>query len=387
MVFDRPSLAWVRVRSLVVLVVCIAMAWLALEALLFRSGAYLQIVNLSSNVGSTMRALKLLEHQCVAGQRTVLLLGDSRITEGVSTRQMAAWVPGLRVVNLGIPGSSPRTWAYLLREAGRRGCQYEAAVALMPPQAQTHGSDWSDRPLDIRHVQPLLGLADVGAYQASYSSEALARIAARSILLPALGLRDDIRDLLRAPYARYREVRWFHRRFVEAADDYDARPERMPDLVFQGALEPVDWAGLPDATQRLLRDNLSVDRRPLDGRETPTRDPMDGGRAPIPNRVYLDHWLCTLAREARAQGARLAVAAIPRGPYHGVVGMPLQPDSVVEALASEGVLDRLDPEPVRALEQPALFADPLHLNTAGRARMSELLSRQLGAWLGVEVRP
>ena len=92
------------------------MTWLALQALAYRSSLYHRVADPDSNAGAGVSALLLeLQYRPVRA-----VLGDSRIIEGYSGPLAQADGP-IRFITLGVPGSSRRTWCYLLREIVRRG--------------------------------------------------------------------------------------------------------------------------------------------------------------------------------------------------------------------------------------------------------------------------
>ena len=125
---------------------------LALQALVYRSGLYYRVADPKSNTGAVVNALLILEQHYQPGARTVLVLGDFRIVEGFSG-PLAQGDGRLRFIALGVPGSSPRTWYYLLREIVRRGYAFEGVVLGITLQARTESL--SDSPLSLpRELRP-----------------------------------------------------------------------------------------------------------------------------------------------------------------------------------------------------------------------------------------
>ena len=127
---DRPTAIRARLQAPLLLVGAVLLLWFAFESLLYRSGAYFAIAEPDSNAGAVVNALLVLDRHFRPGVRTVLVLGDSRVAEGFSG-PLARAGSEVDFISLSIPGSTPRTWYYLLREINRRGYRYEAVLIGM----------------------------------------------------------------------------------------------------------------------------------------------------------------------------------------------------------------------------------------------------------------
>src|SRR5687768_13854813 len=82
--FDRPAAIAGRLKAPLALAGLVLALWFALQAALFRSGAYWLVAEPDSNAGAVTHSLLLLEAAHRRGRRTVLVLGDSRVGEGFS---------------------------------------------------------------------------------------------------------------------------------------------------------------------------------------------------------------------------------------------------------------------------------------------------------------
>jgi hypothetical protein len=371
--FDRPALVLARLKAPLRLVAAMLGAWLLLDLALYRSGLYYRLAEPESNTGAVVTTLMLLDREYRPDARNVLVFGDSRIGEGFSAKQAEAGDASLNFINVSVPGSTPRTWYYLMREAARRGYRFEAAVIGTPYQPP-HRQATADWPLDPAHQAPLLGLRDLHDYPAGFVTAPMRERARHAILFPALAMRADTLAALAAPLERRHKLRKFRPGFLHAVLDYAGRAERMPDLAFDADGDLIAKDGLDPAQRALVESHLA------DLREE--SDPA----LVAANAIYLETWFAALARLADEQGARLLLVPLPRGPYADVHPAPAAA-TVLAALPAEHPNVQLLPADLFLdLERPAFFFDTLHLNGEGRARFSTRLGDALRARLGPEPR-
>lgn len=331
------------------------MLWLALQALVYRSGLYYWVAEPESNTGAVVNALLTLEQQYQPGARTVLVLGDSRIVEGFSGPRAQGDGP-IRFIALGVPGSSPRTWYYLLREIVRRGYAFDAV--LLGINLQTRAEAMSNWPLSPFHDAPLLGLADVITYPASFELiDARAR-ARRALLFPEITLRHDLTQLLQSPVARGQKTLGYRPGYLAAVRDYPGREAIMPSLRFSPTGEVVDWDSA-NALQQVQIDAVLA-----------KRGLSVGSALRSANSAYFASWLGAIAELAHQRGSRTMLLALPRGPYRELLDMPAPIPDEFRATISHPRILTLNLASLAALEQPQYFFDMEHLNHSGRERMS-----------------
>ena len=360
--FDRPDAVIARLKALLLLVASIAGLCWGVDALLYRTGFYYELAEPDSNTGAVVNALLLLEREYRPGARNVLVFGDSRVGEGVSPLAVAAHAGGLNVVNVAVPGSTPRTWFYLLREILRRGYRPHAVVigTLYAPPPVGASADWA---LDPAHAAPLLGLRDARAFERSFDSAAMRERARHAVWFPALAMRQDTLAALRAPLERWHKLRSYRPALLAAIPAYGGNGGHMPALAFdpQGAV--LDWAGA-DPTQRSKVEALQ--------REFVSTPPAELVGA---NRAFRAEWFARIAALAAQHDAALLLFPLPRGPYTALLP-PAAPPDLGDATRAPG-LRALPAEFSLALERPELFFDELHLNAVGRAQLSAALGREL----------
>ena len=332
---DSPTAIAGRLKALIAVAGAMLAAFVLLQAIVFRSGLYWPAAQRDSNLGAVMRALTVVEAAWRPRHRTVLVLGDSRIGEGFSG-PLASAGGDVDFIGVAVPGSTPRTWYYLLREIGRRGVRYEA-VLIGTPYRSTDALPTRDSPLDPPHHIALVGLRDLPGYAHEAGAGEPRRRAWLAVLLPELVAQQDLRDLLRHPLLRLHH--WRQRgRYLADTIHYPGRDNRIGD-----------------------------DARAV-ARPSPVADAVVRENA-----AYLDHWMTRIGALAARSGARTIAFQVPRGPY-----VELLPPR--DAPTWTGVRT-LPPDLLAELETPRYFFDLLHLNRAGRERMSVLLGERVRAEL------
>jgi hypothetical protein len=358
-----------RVAPLLLLAGAILAGWLALDAIAFRSGAYYRVVaDPASTAGATMHALRLAQAQYVPGARNVLVLGDSRVNEGFSSRRANAAVKGINFVGVGVAGSTPRVWRYLLRRLDPHGDKYAAIVMVgIVDEGWASSEALSDRDLDLAYLQPLVGVRDVVALPASFDDPAQRARAQRAVLLPLLSARADLGAFLATPATRLHALTSDAKAFVGSYLAYPGNGGTLAGV----AIDPNTLAPTGAPGNGTLGAYLAQ-----------LREARTAPRAlSATNANYFRLWFWRIADQARAGGARVFIATLPRGPYHARFGGPPRPS--LQAIGLDpgiGVSLLASPE-VYALEQPEYYFDGLHLNAEGRVRYSDLLAREVAAAL------
>lgn len=331
----------------------ILLMWFAVESLLYRSGAYFALAAPESNAGAVVNALLLLKGQYRPGARNVLVMGDSRVAEGFSG-SLAGAGSDIVFINIAVPGSTPRTWYYLLREIERRGYPFEAVLVGM--LYRPVGSVLSDWPLAPVQDAALIGLSDLSTYPASYTTDPMRARARQAVLFPALTMRGDTLDLLQSPLRRWRQIFKMRPGYLAAVPLYPGREQQMPQLTFAVG-EVLDWGVASEAERALAQAHLAELAAPIDPAI------LDA------NARYLTHWLGAMTALAQRNDARLIVFPLPRGPYLDALGATVD-QSLVQAVAAVAGADALPVDLLQSLEQPAYFFDGLHANRFGRAQIS-----------------
>lgn len=361
--FDRSDHILSRLRAPLRVAGGMLVLWLALQALVYRTGAYYFVAEPESNTGVVMNALLMLEQQYQPGARTVVVFGDSRVAEGFSGA-LAQSGGSIHFIALGVSGSTPRTWYYLMREIVRRN--YRIDAFLVGVTYQPFHEALSNWPLSPIQDAPLLGLADTPNYLATFDAAPARERARRAVLFPAAAMRQDTWALLRAPLDRWHRILDFRPIYLAAVPLNPGREGSMPTLGFSGERNVLDWGSASAGQRSLIEAALAQRALPI---ESAVR---------AANADYFGRWLGAMADLARAHDSRAILFPLPRGPYHEVLGDAAAiPEEFHAAVAHPGIV-ALPADLVESLEQPSHFFDMLHVNRAGR--------EQLSAQVGLQVR-
>ncbi len=365
--FDRGSAIRARLATPLLLALAIGVAWIAIESLVYRTGAYFFIAEPDSNTGAVVSTLLALDRHHRADARNVLVFGDSRVGEGFSALIAANGDAHFNFINLAVPGSSPRTWHYLLREIDRRGFAFDAVVVgvtYRPAGGSLH-ADW---PLDPAHAARLLDLKDVLAFPATFDSKAMRDTARRTVLFPALASQQDAQAFLQAPWDRLHKVRRWRPAYLDAVRTYGGRDERMPEIGLAPAAAGVtNWGTATPVQRSQIETHL---------REVASQPDAFSAA----NADFMRRWISAMARITRDRQATLILYPLPRGPYGDAYDEPRLPAPPRE-FAVGGKVHVLAPDLLTGLEAPPYFFDALHVNGKGRERTSQRVGEHVRAIL------
>lgn len=356
-----------RLRPIITILVPAILVLLVLDLALFRSGFYYQWVERESTAGALMNARAWALHQIRPGMKNVLVLGDSRIGQGFSPAIANERTnrSDINFVSLAIPGSTPRIWYYFLRSIDPQGDRF-AAVVLMADSLRddTLFEDFTNRQLDLNYLVPLVTPFDLGKLPRSFSRSELQERAALDIILPAAAMQNDIRSFIREPKARIDDIRRWNAIRWQLMWDYPGVEGRLPELDPATGL-PFSFSSLRPGLQQKLRGYFHGMRM-----------------KPAPEKIealngYRSLWIGDIAARYREHGVPVIVFQIPRGPYHMQLVPALPANGTYAAMADAGQVKLLDATMFVDLEQPQYFFDQIHLNTAGRRKLSERLPGEL----------
>jgi len=371
MPFDHFRAIAARLAQPLCLALVVAVAWFLLDSAIFRSGFYYAgLAEPDSNAGSLTMRLMRAQRDATAEPSTVLVLGDSRVGEGFSSRLAQSVAPSLNFVNVAVPGSRPRTWYYLLREMRQRDVPFDAVVVGVPYRHLGGGvlADWR---LDATFMAPLVGLGDAWSFPDTFASDSMRHRAMQTVWLPALTMQKDFQALVSAPLKRWRSLR-SKRWWLENGAGYEGRDERMPELVFNagspGQWQVVDWKDATDKQRQIVESHL-----------------QDLAYAPrAENDEFLGEWLEKVLELTREAGVPLIVYPNPRGPYPELLPKDEGLPPSLAALAKQPGAVVLPADFLARLEAPEFFFDVLHANREGRRITSEAVAREVAKVLGRE---
>ena len=352
-----------RPRGAVSVLTAVALALLlliALDAALFRTPLYHGVLAPGSSAGSFEAAVARLRALPADRSRDVLVLGDSRIYEGLLPATASAAAGGLRFVPAAVPGTTPRCWTYLAGAVDPEARRFRALVIPLDTYADDDSAigalDGNDRPFDLRYLVYRISPGAAWPLASTFTDPRKKVGYTLDLLLRAPLLREDVQDLLTDPAARAAALR--------------RQAEGLPPA---GALQTRDTS-LRGLRVDFARGTLQAPASLGPVETAALREQILRPVQPSPAyAAYRREWLGELVRRYHAAGTPVIFVRIPTRPVHREVAAP---EGALLDFAREGALV-LPQGAYTALERPALFADHDHLNVAGARRFSTLLGRDV----------
>lgn len=343
------------------------LAFLAVEAALFRLPWYYRYVQPISSTGSVEYRLFWLLHAKPEPSGEVLVVGDSRIAEGFSAPKADASVEssGLHFWNIGLPQSTPRVWYYFLRDADPRRDRFrEIVIALDHYSDQDSYDSAPKRDIDTNLVIGRLRISDAWDFAASMGTPAMRRAVFPEAVFKGAVLRRDLQEFLTNVPLRLAEARDAREHGLEYLNAYSGNPRDLKGL-------DVDWKtrkifyplGTPEEMQNGIHYTVMPDLPPQTGELT----------------QYRMKWFGRIIDLYRRSKTRILFIEYPRAP------LPPQataaPWTFTVWAARQPRVTVADPQTFRDLESPEDFADGLHLNTRGR----DLFTPRLAALVQADI--
>ena len=119
------------------------------EAAIFRSGFYSNYLEPGSSAGVVVAYLRNEANRRGAGRDQVLAIGDSRMGLKARVANELTSRTGYTFATIATPGSSPRVWYYMLREADPERTRYGAILIGVEDYEDEDWEDYANRTLDI----------------------------------------------------------------------------------------------------------------------------------------------------------------------------------------------------------------------------------------------
>jgi hypothetical protein len=271
------------------------------EGAVFHSGFYSHWLEPNSSAGFFEGQMTWLADTPPGPRPEIFVVGDSRMAEGFSARVgVAAVATRYAFWNLGVPGSSPRSWYYMLRDAVRiHG--FPAAVAIAIDRYPDTDADEApqSRLADLNYLTGRLRLTDCLDFAASMESSKIWMQAMSGCLFRGVPLRQDLYDLLRHWSERIRAARDFRIHGHGYIDGYEGKSENMTGLRVDFAKREIQFpAGASTEQKDTARATL-----------LPHAAPQTGALY-----RYRQQWLGRIIELFRGSKTRVIFFEIPRSP-------------------------------------------------------------------------
>lgn len=336
------------------------------DSLLFRTGWYAMHLEPDSSAGSLEFQLQWLKRTAPVTVPEVLVVGDSRVAEGFSSRVADSSVQDrLHFWNFGLAGTTPRVWYYALRAADPTRRRFGAIVLAIDRYSD---ADWfglsEDRVTDQNFLVMQLGLSDCMDFAMSMNATALRVHALLGCLFRGVMLRPDVQEFLAHPRIRMERTADALKNGLGYISGYGGKPETLRGLT-------VDWerqtVHFPNGVSDAIQDNVRQFT-------LPQPVPITGALA-----RYRQRWLGGILDMYKDSPTRLVFLQLPRGPV--VRPGTKTGHGFVDAAALVPRVDVLPADTFSDLERPELYADGLHLNRDGRPIFSQRLAGKIEAIL------
>ena len=339
---------------------CASGLFLAFDSALFRTRPYLRYLEPDSYAGRVMQVVSNLERRPRDASRDIAVLGDSRIAEGFSAKLAREVAPEYAWINSSVPGTNPRVWYYLLREADPTASRFRAIVlAVDRYEDDDQGADPAAYVFDPRSIAPLLRWADAAQFVESFPIPSRWE-ALRTAVLRGLAFKEDAQQFVANPADRIARAQFNRFRKEQIDDDYPGNPRSVAGVAIDRARRTVTVpAGFRDDERDAFALNLF---------HPPYL--QDGSLA-----RFRRLWLGRILERYRNSKTRLIFFRTPSSPWPQP---PLQHTSAVLDLAREYGVRALPEEPFRAIESPENFFDQVHPNAKGRAPLTRALVQEIG---------
>ena len=341
--------------------------FLATEGIIFHSGVYSHFLEPDSSAGVLEGQMTWLGDTAAGAKPEIFLVGDSRVAEGFSARAAVESAGGrYDFWNLGVPGTSPRVWYYIVRDALRSHRAPAAIVVGLDHYSDVDGIEKpQSRVSDISFLTGRLTLGDCYDFAASMEVPEFWSPPLAGCLFRGLPLRADVHEFLLHPWARIRRARDFRLHGHGYIDGYGGKLDVLTglsvDLAKRSFYFPPE---LKNWQKESITNSLRFDVAVQTGDVT----------------RYRRQWLGRLAGLLVGSRTRLIFVEMPRGPLP--FPEATEPARFVNQAVTQRGVSALPADLFHDLERPDLFADGLHLNVTGRNLFSTRLGQRLAAELG-----
>jgi hypothetical protein len=337
------------------------MAFASAEGFLFHSGWYNKYLEPDSMAGEVEYYQFWLRRMWPPKVPDVMVLGDSRIGEGMSERDANAAVGGrVHFTPVGMPGSAPRVWYYMLRDMEKDRNRFSAIVIALDRYSDLDGEDMQDRREDMNYLAGRLTLRDCWDFAHSFLMPERQRSVLTGCVFRGVVFRQDVMEFLSNIHRRLERSKDWRNSGAGYIAGYGGKPETMTGMSFDPATRTIHFPpGAKDWQINSARSTLTPDAAPQRGLNT----------------AYRQRWLGAILDLYKNSKTRIVFLQLPNAPLP-VPDSPV-PARFLQSIASRPNVTILPVDTFREFQRPELFADGLHLNQYGRKLFSEKLAREM----------
>jgi hypothetical protein len=330
------------------------------EGAIFHSGWYSKYLEPNSRAGQVEYSLFWLQRMRRPPAPDILVMGDSRIAEGFSSRTANAAFGGkVHFTNLAVSGSIARIWYYMLRDGDKTRDRFSAIVIPFDNYSDIErGAVNQDRDLDLGYLAGRLRWSDCWDYSRSYLMAELRRSVLTECTIRGLVLRPDVLDFLSNIPQRLKRAKDWRNNGEIYEYAYTGRPEALTGLTFDAATRTIHFPpGAKDWQIPSVRATLNPYIVPQTGSIT----------------VYRRRWIGGILDLYKNSATRFIFIQMPNAPVP--LPEPAEPAAFIDSVKGRARLTVLPEDMFRHLQRPEWFADGLHLNSTGRELFSVELAK------------
>jgi hypothetical protein len=338
-----------------------------LDALLFRTPFYPSILSPDSSTGIFEMTLRReRQAQLDHGDNLVVTLGDSRFAYSTKIADTVTPETGLVFRHAGVAGSDARSWYYMLRDLDPKVNRYRAVILGTPDYDD---EDEFFNPFDdiraLHYTIARLRWTDAVPFALSFQDPELRWQALRGAILKGTVLQRDIFDFLNHPRHRLEYAALCRTGWAGWTYDYQETTRSMAGL-------KIDWATrtatLPPGADENQRETI---------KPVLSEVPAQTGRLA----AYRRQWFGKIIARYRGSRTKIIFVRLPRGPIPRPEGFVRKLSSSIREFAAVPNVMLADEHAFESLERPELFKDGIHLNRAGIAAFTPMLSREISRML------
>lgn len=336
-----------------------AAAFLCVDGAIFHSGLYVSILAPNSYAGRIAEITKAEEQRDPSGLKEVLVLGDSRVAEGFSSRlaDELGSPSGLKFVSLAEPAASANTWYYMVRDVDPTTRRYSAIVIPYGVGYEPNSAD----PLRISMTAPLLRYADCLHFAAGFQRWSGRFRAFTACILRGSAYQDDVADFVEHPVARLRSIQQGPKR-THSREVYQGRDYDLVGTSYDATSGEVTFAPKLTETQRqAIRKSL-----------------IQPSKSDVEYSLKLQReWIPQIMNRYSKSPTAIVLTPVPRGPFVELPGFSRPYHSVLPNAITQRTPFSLPEQTFEFLERPEYYFDAFHLNAKGRQRFTETLVGEL----------
>jgi hypothetical protein len=338
------------------------------DCLIFRTGFFLRFITFeSSYAGMVNYGLYAAERVPAAVDNLIAVVGDSRVGEGFSPKGFHEVYSqeDTAAISLGIPGSTPRVWRYLLKKIDPQRNRFRIiAIQLLSYDDLYKFGYNKNYALDHQFIAPLLGYEDIFSYVTSFEGYQNRLSAFWPAAFKWRAYREHIKSSL-----------YFIERFV----NYTKHMDNILKQIYKSTGKTTSMKGLLVKDGVVISAPAHMDKPQLDLLNTYielSKQTQKYQKEQLANYEYEKVWITKIIEDYQDSQTKIVFFRIPDSP----IFFPPSPNdkrTLLKQWSSYKHVWILPENLFTPLEKPEFFAEMVHVNNRGRALFTAMLSHVL----------